>query len=338
MNIRFDKLFTVAVDHAFHPGVHGDLQLLLPADTRRALARGKLLVREKDGVLHVLVETDEAGDPLVRLDATTLRFGIRLHNPYFTNFTALPADFPARKLYFHNHVDPTQLVADDPFVLLPSLFSHVPSAAARPVTVSLRNTEGVVVASDTLAAADARTSIPFDLRRLQPGPLELREEFPASTNMVLCYLDPEYGPLDLAGIIEVDVAQSFYDVPADLFITFGTLEQTLRYYVVARNYTQTHFNQLDVRDNGFNEDDRDEVEFQRVAASSFTAAELPAALLAPLPDQRVALFRSTIPVPRTGRARRKIQLVRQNEVLIENLPQPSASMAGAELVIHVSKP
>jgi hypothetical protein len=315
-----------------------DARLVIPQLTERTLAGGKLLARQKNGVLHVLFETDAAGTPYVKLDAVRLRFGLQLRNPYFSNFTPLAADFPARKLYFNNQADPVQLVADEPFVLLPPVFAHEPSSSTRPVTVSLRNAAGAVVASGTLAAGDARPALSFDLRQVESGPLELSEEFPGSTKTVLCYLDPENRPLDLAGIVEIDIAQSFYTTPPDFVIAFAARQEVLRYYVVARNYSQQFFNQLEVRDEGFAEETRPQIQFERVASASFSAAELPVSLLGSGPDQRVVLFRSTTPVARSERARRKIQLIRQNEVIIPNLPQPSASMAKAEFVIHVSKP
>jgi hypothetical protein len=50
------------------------------------------------------------------------------------------------------------------------------------------------------------------------------------------------------------------------------------------------------------------------------------------------LFRSQAPVARRQRGRRKIQLNRNGEVLIEHLPQPGAERATADLIVHLSKP
>ncbi len=338
MNIAFRQLFSIRVDHAFHAGAPDDVAFAISSETQRALARARLRPRHQAGVLEIWYECTETDIPVVRLDSVTLRFGLRVRSPHFSNYTVLPAEFPDRRLYFHNHTASTALAADQPVRLLPALFSHAPSLATRPVTVSLRDAEGVIIASDTLSASDTRSVVPFDLRAVRAGALELTEQYPATTRTEVCYFEREYGARDVAGIVEVVVAETFYDAPPAFVVPFSTRSETLQYYVVARNYTQQHFNQLNVRDEGFAEENRPQVQFQRINSSSFTANELPLEVLASSPEQRVALFRSTAPVPRTERARRRIQLLRQNEVLIENLPQPSASTAQAELVIHLSRP
>jgi hypothetical protein len=57
-------------------------------------------------------------------------------------------------------------------------------------------------------------------------------------------------------------------------------------------------------------------------------------------EVRVALFRSRGAVPRRERARRGVQLARNNgnDVLVEHLPQPDAARADARFVIHLAKP
>ena len=57
---------------------------------------------------------------------------------------------------------------------------------------------------------------------------------------------------------------------AGLRIPFKARAETLRYYVVARNYTASEFNQLDVSDAGFAADARPEIRFDRIPPSSFT--------------------------------------------------------------------
>ena len=53
--------------------------------------------------------------------------------------------------------------------------------------------------------------------------------------------------------------------------------------------------------------------------------------------RKVALFRSQAPVARREKARRRIQLARSTEVIVQNLPQPGAAAATANLIIHLSK-
>ena len=140
----------------------------------------------------------------------------------------------------------------------------------------------------------------------------------------------------LFGVVEITIDAAFYGAPPAFEITFAAREETLKYYVVARNYTVAQFNQLDVTDQGFTADARPKIDFARVAAAAFTADDVPATVLGDA-AARVVLFRSQAPVARREKARRRIQLARSTEVIVQNLPQPGAAAATANLVIHLSK-
>ncbi|MDH4172683.1 MAG: hypothetical protein OEW90_00245 [Betaproteobacteria bacterium] len=137
-------------------------------------------------------------------------------------------------------------------------------------------------------------------------------------------------------LVEIELRAAFYDTAPAFRVPFAARAETLSYYVVARGYTAGQFNQLDVSDAGFATDDRTQIHFERVASSAFTAAELPAALLGGA-GTRVTLFRSQDPVARQQKARKGIQLTRNSEVIVPQLPQPGAAAATASLVVHVSK-
>jgi hypothetical protein len=137
-------------------------------------------------------------------------------------------------------------------------------------------------------------------------------------------------------LVEIAVDAGFYAAPPAFEIAFQARAETLKYYVVARNYTAGEFNQLDVSDAGFASDARPEIHFDRVPPSSFTSAEIPAAQLGDT-DARVTLFRSQQPVARQDKARTRIQLARNTDVIIAQLPQPGAAAATADLVVHLSK-
>lgn len=140
----------------------------------------------------------------------------------------------------------------------------------------------------------------------------------------------------LFGVVEVMLEAGFYDAPPAFQVAFAAREETLKYYVVARNYTVAEFNQLELTDEGFTTEARPRIEFDRVAASAFTPDDLPATTLGD-GAARVTLFRSLAPVARRARARRRIQLARNSEVLVQNLPQPGAAASTANLIIHLSK-
>lgn len=148
--------------------------------------------------------------------------------------------------------------------------------------------------------------------------------------------DAELLAAGLFGVVEIEVGAGFYDTPPEFELAFEAREETLKYYVVARNFAPAEFDELEVSDAGFATDARPQIQFDRVAAAAFGAEDLPAALLGDT-DARVALFRSQAPVARRAKARRRIQLARNHEVIVSQLPQPGAAASTADLVIHLSK-
>jgi len=149
--------------------------------------------------------------------------------------------------------------------------------------------------------------------------------------------DPELVREGIFGLVEARIDAGFYAAPAVFEIAFAAREETLRYYLVVKRYSTADIDQLTVADTGFTDDGRDEVRFTKVPAAAFTPAEIAPALLGG-GDATVLLFRSQAPVARRQRGRRKIQLRRNGEVLVEHLPQPGAERATSDLIVHLSKP
>lgn len=139
-------------------------------------------------------------------------------------------------------------------------------------------------------------------------------------------------------LVEIALQAAFYAAPPAFQVAFEAREETLKYYVVARNYADGEFGQLAVSDAGFGTDGRPRIDFTRVAASDFAAEDPPPALLAGGGEAKVTLFRSQQPVARQEKARKRIQLARSTNIIIPHLPQPGAAAATASLVVHLSKP
>ncbi|MBV9773847.1 MAG: hypothetical protein JO040_07850 [Gemmatimonadetes bacterium] len=337
MTVQFLVLFTVRITHSFYADRCRDFRFLVPSDTARLLRNGRLLAKEQDGMLHVLCECDEEGEPRVRLPAGTLRIGLQLLNSSFGNFSQTTAGFPASKLLYTNAADPAVLAEEGSVVFVGQTFAHEPTDAARPVLLTLRDARGAVLATEMLDEGDPRPSVSFDLRGQPCGLLALEEEFPDTTGTVAYYLDGELRQGDVAGVVEVEVGDELYDAAPAFEIAFQAREEVLRYYLVAKNYTPTDFDLLAVTDAGFTEESRPEITFQKVAAEDLATDELDPALIAGN-GERVVLFRSAAPLPRRERGFRRIQLSKNGDVLIANLPQPGADRAKAELIVHLSKP
>ena len=270
--IEFAPLLTLEVTHAYYGGRCDDFEFTTPSATERLLAGGRLIAKTREAKLTVLFEKGAGGGPLSPIGGRTLKFGLRLRNIFFSNFSVLPF-LPGEglALYRNAGADHAQLQAPDPLLLDPA---HEEDA-------------------------------------------ELLRE-------------------GLFGLVEIAVDPGFYGAPPAFAIAFAARAETLKYYVVARNYPLAEFNQLGVSDAGFATEARPQINFDRVAPSAFTAEDLPATLLGDV-GARIALFRSQAPVVRREKARKRIQLARNTEVIIPQLPQPGAAAPAANLVIHLSK-
>jgi hypothetical protein len=53
---------------------------------------------------------------------------------------------------------------------------------------------------------------------------------------------------------------------------------------------------------------------------------------------RVVLFKSQAVVARREKARKKIQLKKNGDILIAHLPQPSGDRANGNVIVRISKP
>jgi len=139
------------------------------------------------------------------------------------------------------------------------------------------------------------------------------------------------------GIVEITLATGFYANPPDFAVQFRSREETLKYYVVARNYTDGEMGQLSINDNGFADDGRPRVTFTKKDPGSFTADDIAPGLLGGA-GAKVVLFSSQAAVARRERARRQIQLTKNGDVLITHLPQPGPDKTNGNMIVHISKP
>ncbi|HEX9107110.1 MAG TPA: hypothetical protein VF832_07775 [Longimicrobiales bacterium] len=335
MKISFLPLFTLAVTHGYYGGPTEDFHYAIPTGSGATLRRGRLLAREREGVLSVLFEADDAGAPLASVAGDTIRVGLQLANPYFSNFTVLPGDFPATKLRWSNAANPVQLAAEPGVRFAGEPLLHALSGSA-PLTVTLRAAGGTVLQTQSLAAGDTRDAVSFLLTGYAPGAYQVVETGGAGSSTRWYYLDDELAAADPAAVVEITVGAGFYGNPPAFQVPFSERQETLCYYVVARNYSAQEMNQLSVADQGAAADGRPAIAFATVQPAAFGAGELPATLAGP--GERLVLFRSTGLVPRRARGRHRIELSKNGTVLNANLPQPGADRPAADLIVHLSKP
>lgn len=337
MNTQFKTLFTVGVDHGYYSGDCEDIRFIIPEGTARWLRNGKLLTRTLGGQLHVFFEADDRGVALAAIPGEVLRFGLLATNPCFSNFTQLNANFPKTKPLYRNSASPTALDAPEGVTLVGRMLTHVLTVPGRPVTITLKDGSANALKSTDITAAENRVSLAYDLNGYPPGAYDVEEVSASGTKKTAYYFEPELDQAGVFGILEVILSSDLYKATAAFAIGFASREETLNYYIVATTEQASDLNPLSITDAGAAEDDRDPVLFTKIPSASFTDAEISPAMLGDSSKQ-VVLFRSQATVPRAERARRKIQLMKNAEILIPHLPQPGPGKTNADIIIAISKP
>jgi hypothetical protein len=340
MSFQFRALCTLEITHAYVGGVSQEVGFVIPSETAASLRRARMLARVSGGVLHLMYESDDAGRPRVSAAGTTLRFGLSPQTASFRNVTA-PSSLPPVGIgFWRNTTAASNLDAMQPRALVGRVFSHQLADAARPVIVSVLDDRARTLRSETVSAAQNASSVAFDLSGLDPGPLTITEAYPAGEPRTTSLLvHAELAREQLIGVVELTIAEALYVSanPIRFEVAFTARSEHLCYYLVVTNHNDAELAKISVADAGFGEDHRAKIEFDRVAGDAFGAAELPTALLGGDAGARFLLFRSVDVVARRERPRRKIQLSRNGEVLVEHLPQPRPEQGDSNLVIHLSK-
>lgn len=320
---RFRTLFTVRISHAYYDGVCRDFQFVLPNETVRILRGGRAMIKELEGVHHIIVEVDESNVPLGEFAGGRLRLGLKLVNPYFTNITSVGDDFASVVQVYGNRDNYKVLQPAETAVPVAARLIHPLAAAVRPVTVVLKNRIGEHLRREVIADAE-RTEVAFELGGISPGMFTVEEYSSGYTESARYYLDPDLRRLGISGIIEIDVDERFYSgEPPEFEIAFEARQERLVYQVIARNYGRADAEELSIVDSGSGKP----VNF---APPDFLPADNPA--------DSVIVFTSDGLVSRRQQGRKRMQLMKKEDVLITHLPQPGADKADAKMTIHILKP
>ena len=338
MITAFKTLFTLAIPHDYYGGLSSDFEFIVPGATQQTARNLKLLAKPLQNTLHVLYEAAEDGTPLTSAIGSKLRFGLKLVNSNFCNFSLLNFTPGTSSMFWENKTAPGKLDPARSLSLTGDRLTHLLANAERPAQAALLDSTGNQLKVTTVAEVEKLSSVFFNLAGVPVGAISLEETYlTVPKKMTSYYHDPELQSAAVFGVAEIKIGAGFYAAPPAFEIPFAARSEVLKYYIVAGKYDDTDLAKLTVSDRGFVDEKRSEVKFDKVAASDFSKDELPAALLAP-GDSKVVLFKSTAVVARQKKARRKIQLSRNGKVLIEHLPQPAPDAANADIIVHVAIP
>jgi len=340
MNASFGLLGSLELRHPyFADGLLRGGRFVLPEDTAALLRAGRLQPRLRDGVWHLLLERLGTQPRIALRDGTTLWIGVRPEGAALEHVT-LPLVGAGHAAFLGNATDFARLDAPVPVRLASGIHALPLAAATRPLTVRLRSRDDTVIAQITVQSDEP--SVGLDLRALPAGLYQAEEDDggapPRSTQLLL---HPALHAHGVPIVVGLRLSAALYAAaqPPAWHVDFVAAAQPLEYYLVARNFGANEFDQLRVRDEGFGDDGRPEIPFDRIEQAALDPAlDLTPALMGAEPGARVALFRSRAPVARRERPPRRLQLARNNDVLIDHLPQPDASRAKSQFVIHLSKP
>lgn len=330
MGIHFRTLLQIEVAHDYYGGLCRDLDFVVPPG-EPALAAGKLRVRTRDGRLLVLYEADDAGVPLRNIASTTFFIGLRLNNPAFANFTQPPvADgLPL----FANTALATAFDAPVSADFVAANQRIAPAQVTRPLTLGW-TTGALTIAQRTLVAGELETH--FETRAWPVGRYTLSETAGGPPQLSNWLQLPSLAGEGVWGVLAITVDGNFYANPPTLTVALQARRDIVKYYVVARNYGTTEFSQLVLADAGAVEQSRPALAFDKVLPANFTADDIPPAALGD-GTARIVLFRSQLPVARRAGGYRKLQLKRNNDILVQHLPQAGSDRAQAHFIVHLAK-
>lgn len=329
--IAFRPLWTIEVQHAFFGGTCDVMAFTVPPGTERSLAGAHALVREREGRLHVLIEVDEAGQPLADLTGLRLRFGLRPREAAFDLIT-LPLGLPRGDVPVWSNAANADALAGPQGVRISGEQLRIePRTAERPLTLRLFDAADALQASTQLNVGDEAWTLPGLYTH---GPWRVEEQAGGPPTSWALWVEP--GLRGAWGVLDLTVAPGHVPAGHTFILGFAARTDTLRYYVVARRFGEAEFNQLSVQDSGFAADARPPIVFNRVDTGSFNASHLAPALLDPSGLARIALFEAQSSVPRRVRGPTGLELHRNGDVLIGGLPQPGAERNDAQFVVHLS--
>ena len=329
--IAFRQLWTVMVQHGFFGGSCDALSFTLPPATERALAGAHALLRVFDGALHVLVEVDDANAPLSDLSGLRLLIALKPREASFDLITT-PLGLPRGDAAVWDNTANANALGSPRAVRISGEHLRIePRATERPLTLRLFDAANTLQAQDVLNIGDEAWTLPGLYTR---GEWRVEEQGAGPTSSWALWVEPEL--VNAWGVLLLSFDSGHLPAGQAFTLSFTARSDTLRYYVVANRFGLAEFNSLSVQDTSFAAEARPAIVFNRVAPANFNASHLTPALLDPSGSARIALFEAQATVARRARGPLGLELHRNGDVLIGNLPQPGAERHDAQFVVHLS--
>jgi hypothetical protein len=329
--IAFRPLWTITVQHGFFGGDCDALGFIVPPATERVLAGAHALLRVVDGALHVLVEVDATDAPRSDLSGLRLLIGLKPREAAFDLITT-PLNMPrGDAAVWDNTANANALGSPRAVRICGEQLRIEPRASERPLTLRIFSAANTLQAQAVLNVGDEAWSLPGLYTR---GEWRVEEQGVGAAASWALWVEP--GLVNAWGVLAISFDASHLPAGQNFSLSFTARSDTLRYYVVANRFGVAEFNSLSVQDTGFAAEARPAIVFNRVAPANFNASHLAPDLLDPSGSARIALFEAQATVARRARGPAGLELHRNGDVLIGNLPQPGAERHDAQFVVHLS--
>lgn len=335
MELQYKPILTLDLKHSYYAdGRCKDFEFIFPEQTRRLFQKGRLIPKQSENSLQIYAAF-QSGLLATDLDSKRLVVGLKLKNPHFYNFTEkLPIDGVR---LFTNQADPAALGEPIGAAVVGQGFTHRVSGGQRPVEIQLRS-DGEILQSYLLEADENSQALEFLLPDSQYRELEVRELYDGDTESqhYLCIDDFVCQPID--HVVDLRLQDDFAADPPVFSLDFASRQETLSYYIVARNYGSS----IDlITVSGIDNSFRNEpvpIDFIKVPSSHLSNRHLPKEVMGIDSDSKVVLFHSVNPVARRDRSNIQVELSLSGDTLIPALPLSGPEQLNADFIVHLPEP
>ncbi len=334
--MKFSKLTEIKITHDYYQEMSNDLLFELTTESVALLNAANVKIVTSPGSVSLYSDNDNKAHLDRILKGKKLTMAVVISNPKFSLVTELPKSNNQLAVY-RSSESSAMLNPPKSYLQVSGRFNYSLLIDERPVTVNLSDQTGQVIEQHLIDEESKLSAISFLTKKYSAGFYEINEtKDDTSHNTLISYL-PEL-PLNTIALIEITIDNRFYSSSPPVFtLNFSARSETLNYYIVASNYSDSDFSKLALTDAGFSEQSRSEIVFVRKEPNDFSSQHISAELLTSN-GNRVVLFHSSSPVTRHRKGPKKLQLRLNGETLISSLPTPGSSSVTADFFIHVAKP
>lgn len=329
MSGRYAALLELRVEHEYHEADARDVGVgfVIPADARRTLQRRRMLARTTPTSLTVAAELDAAGRPLVPLTGEVLRLGLVATTPTLHNYT-VPLNDGGPLLI---RLTASGALKRTSGLRLVGERVRQSLGSARPATVRALTLDGAEL--DRVVCGENAESALLDLVGAPLGRLRVVVSDADGQRSSDLYLHPELRAAGLLAVLELPLRAGLAASPVRPVLKLEAREQHLSYLFIASGYGDADPPVFSIRDEGYAQEDRAQVQFQAATVDAETRA-----LLASGGGASVTQLRSAGKLRRSHKGRGGLRLLRDNIPILEHLPQPGPESATSTLILHLPKP